>query len=70
MQFRRRKRMARLRDHSLSSEKRLADRYPARYPKMYEISPGVVACLADEDDEFSRWLCSQPRTRGREAAII
>ena len=54
--------MAFLRDQSLSSEKRLQQRYPDEYPTMYEISPGVVACLADEDDAFSKWLMSQPRT--------
>ncbi len=59
--------MAKRRDHSLSSEKRLEKRYPDKYPKMYEISPGVVASLADEDDEFSRWLISQPRTRNAAA---
>ena len=53
--------MAFLRDHSLSSEKRLERRHPDKYPTMHEISPGVVASLAEEDDAFSQWLIDQQK---------
>ncbi len=52
--------MAFLRAHSLSSEKRLQQRYPDQYPEMIPISPGCVVARADEDDAFSQWLISTP----------
>ena len=55
--------MAFRRDHSLSSEKRLEKRHPDKYPTMYEISPGVVASLADDDDAFSQWLIDRQKAR-------
>ncbi len=60
MRFRRRKEMASRRAHSLSSEKRLQQRYPDQYPEMIPISPGCVVARADEDDAFSQWLISTP----------
>ena len=56
MELRRRRTMARLRDHSLTTEKRLQRRYPSKYPTMHSTSIGCVACDAAEDDAFTRWL--------------
>ena len=54
--WKRRKRMAADRDHSLTSEKRLQKRHPDEYPKMIEISPGVVACRQEDDERFNEFL--------------
>ncbi len=54
--WKRRRRMASDRDHSLSSEKRLAEMYPNHYPQMVQMSPGVVACREEDDEAFNRWL--------------
>ena len=54
--WKRRKRMAADRDHSLSSEKRLQQLYPDEYPPMVEISPGVVACTEEDDERFNQFL--------------
>ncbi len=54
--WKRRKQMAADRSHSLSSEKRLQQRYPDAYPAMVEISPGVVACREEDDERFNQFL--------------
>ena len=54
--WKRRRRMASDRDHSLSSEKRLQKIYPDQYPVMVEISPGVVACREEDDERFNQFL--------------
>ena len=52
----RRKTMAAGRAHSLSSEKRLEQAYPLEYPRMVALSPGVVACRAEDNERFDRFL--------------
>ena len=54
--WRRRRTMAKRRDHSLSSEKRLQQESPQEYPPMVELSPGVVACRAADDERFNQFL--------------
>ncbi len=56
IRWKRRRRMAADRDHSLSSEKRLAEMYPDQYPEMVQISAGVVACREEDDERFNEWL--------------
>ena len=59
--WRRRRTMAKRRDHSLSSEKRLEKEYPDDYPPMLEISEGVVACRAADDERFNQFLYETKR---------
>ena len=59
--WRRRRTMAKRRDHSLSSEKRLQQEYPKEYPPMVELSPGVVACRAADDERFNEYLYKNKR---------
>ncbi len=64
--WKRRKRMAVDRDHSLSSEKRLEKIYPEQYPPMVEISPGVVVCREEDDERFNQFLF---KTKQKHAAL-
>ena len=59
--WRRRRTMAKRRDQSLSSEKRLQQEYPKEYPPMVELSPGVVACRAADDERFNQFLYETKR---------
>ncbi len=63
MKFRPRKVMAVGRGHSLSSEKRAQDQYPAQYPCMVHTGPGRVGGIAEEDDRFNDWLIAEQRAR-------